>query len=194
MPKDELVPHHFDQYETAHNEMVAQPIVDRLRFEREHGIISIPEDARYLALGAGQAYAELAIAEGMGIKPENVTLLDKGFTPYARARFDEIKFPGQIVEDGALGYLEAQRSPSFHLVTAIGIEHRISEPEEHERLVRGVAGALHEGGVAIAFMGFMGWRNFDNVWKSYGFESLIKERGTSRMSYTMVLRNPSQPK
>lgn len=145
--------------------------------------IVFPIDARYLAIGAGQAHPEIALAETLGIRPSNVTLLDKRFSPTARTRFRNTQFPGLILEENLADFFRKPSEERYDLASTFGMEYLFSDPQPLETLINGLSPRMNANGVVVMFPP-TGNRS---LWEKYGFSPL--EENNDRFYYA-VFNNP----
>ena len=155
------------EYPTLSAEIITKILLTGTRNE-DHSFS--PED-KLLALAAGQAYPELTIAENLGIKPSNITLVDRHFSPRARARFQKDYPDVTTIESGMFSFLGNPPVTDFSIVTLIGVEHAFFDQMAISTLITLLPNALQKDGVAIVFP-FMG-DNPKQEWLSQGFQPLL---------------------
>jgi len=131
----------------------ARPIKSWLE---EHGI-SLPSKPQLLGLGAGLANPECALADGLEIPYEDVTLVDKRRNiPNSKIFKDtpeDIAYVEQfgarhranvnyLTGRGIFDYLANPDRTDFSYVTAIGIEYLLNDPEAMKDLIKGLPNVL----------------------------------------------------
>lgn len=133
--------------DTTYGELVGEWIEDWINETGNR----FPADTKYLGLAAGRGYSEMHIAERFGIKPANVTLVDRYFRPQALARFSREYPELQAIELGMFEFLENPPTTDFSLVTAIGVEYAFDNPAAAEAFIAGLPRVMRPGGIAAIF-------------------------------------------
>ncbi|HSW88019.1 MAG TPA: hypothetical protein VLG12_02540 [Candidatus Saccharimonadales bacterium] len=169
-------------------ESTARMLIGR-RTNPELGI-NLSTNSRYLALGAGYAHAELELAKLLGLKDENVTLLDKQFSALALGHLSYQGFEGQTVECDMFDFLETPAKEKFDLITGFGLESNYDSPRRFQRLVAGIAANLNIGGVTVLIPETMGIVA-SQLFRDHGFVSLHKNDGFLSGSTAMVFKPPT---
>jgi len=130
----------------------------------------LPED-RLLALAAGKAYPELAIAEKLGLKHSSISLVDRHFSPEARARFQRDYSGVTTIESGMFSFLGNPPAADFSIVTLIGVEHAFFDPMAISTLVTLLPNVLRKDGVVIVAPYIA--ENPKQEWINGGFQPLL---------------------
>lgn len=139
-----------------------------------------------LALGAGQAYPELALARIAQIPLQSVTLLDVEFSSRARRRIATVAPEATLIETGLFSYLQNPDGNRYSLVTTFGL-HDVLRGENVEEFFRLLPNVLADS--AIVFLHHFGLRiNPKETAAKYGFRSIDK------YSDHLYLYEPTQEK
>jgi hypothetical protein len=141
--------------------------IDIGRSLRHRGVV-FPPSARYLAIGAGQAHPEIALAQTLGINFSEVTLLDKRFSSKAHNRFRTLEFPGRMVEEDVNDFLREPSEAKYDLVSSFGMEYIFGNTTNLEKLIRGLSTKMNENGVVVMFPPL----GNPSLWGGYGFSPL----------------------
>lgn len=133
-------------------------------------------EVKFLGLAAGQAVPELYVVSALGIKSENVTLVDRNFSGYSR---DNIvgNYPGiEAVDSGLFTYLQHPTTSDFSIVTALGIEYAFETTDEIKQLITLLPNVLKKGGLVLVFP----YDGIDpaSIWQRNNFRPLY-DTGTS---------------
>lgn len=157
-----------------------------LKWMKNEGRSFSPED-KLLALAAGQAYPELKIAENLGIKPSSITLVDRGFSSRARARFQKDYSEVATIESGMFSFLGNPPVADFSIVTLIGVEHAFFNPMAMPTLVTLLPNVLRRDGVAIVFPCI--GDNPRQEWLKQGFQPLLPWTTDNILAYQYIGRD-----
>ena len=171
--------------DAARGKDIAEVIKKRLTaFE-----VVLPPDAKYLAIGAGQAQAEMEFARALGVAEPRITLLDKKFSSKAVTRFTDTAFSGQQIEEDIFRFLDTPAHDKFDVVSAIGMEYVFDTQEGIEKLAAGLSTRMNPEGVALLLpSSFSG--DATSTWNNYGFTSLGPNSNGTPRYYTMLFRTP----
>lgn len=169
--------HGLDFIDDVNYPTVGIRLARRQSAEFERLGLTLPQDARYLAIGAGQALAELEFASQLGISQERITLLDRGFSQYARTRFEQIGFTGAQVETDVFSYLAQPHEQKYDLVTALGMEYVFDTAEKAEQLIGGLTRVLNPNATAIIFPTYPK-PDLTPIWHSHEFTNLRRTPDT----------------
>lgn len=146
------------------------------------------EDAKSLALGAGEAYPEMQLLERLGLNPTNATLIDSSFDTATRARLGSTHPGLQTVESGLFSFLDNPTAGGFSLVTAFSVETPLSHPDAMPMLTSRLPKIMTPGGIVAIFPS--GKLDASSHWKQNGFEplsSLTTFKGpASLLAYRLV--------
>ncbi len=140
----------------------------KLKRELQQGGRELPENMRYLALGVGQAQPELAFAEALEIPMENITLVDKQFSPDAVQRLTEKSFTGTKLEQDMFEALEKPIEDKYGIVTLFGAEYAIEERDAIERLTSGLATKMSPNGI-VMIIPYAPIENASDIWRAHHF-------------------------
>jgi hypothetical protein len=132
----------------------------------------LPYDATYLGLAAGQAYPELKIVERLGIRNTNVTLIDRRFSATSKSRFAKDYPEIKVLETGMFDLLENTQSTYFSIVTALGIEYTLEDPDVIQALISGLPRIMRTGGIAAIYP-YTGDIDPSPIWEANRFEPLF---------------------
>lgn len=136
---------------------------------------TLPEDVRYLGLGVGQAYPEVALAKGLGVPPERAVFVDKRFRAYALDRL-ATDFPAvQTVTSGIFAFLETTAEKDFSIVSAFGIEYAISADDQIRPFIELMPRLMRVGGIVA--ISFYHAGNVDEHWRRKGFQPVVGYSG-----------------
>lgn len=118
----------LDSEKAAHDEKEGKTIAEYVLSWLDKLGLSIPTDAKYLGLGAGMAYPELAFARTLGIAASNITLLDINFGRQALIRIKNVS-PEIAVFDriGIWSFLKNPNVGSFSVVSLFGLDHKLRD-------------------------------------------------------------------
>lgn len=133
--------------------------------------IQLTRNRSYLGLAAGQAYSELTFASTLGVKPENITLVDRGFSSYTRRH---ISRKIQLVESGLFAFLEDPNNSGFTFISAFGIEYVLSDEPKIDALITQTAKTLTKPGFVVVFPYVSYSRH--KVWTKNGFKTITPNR------------------
>jgi hypothetical protein len=178
-----------DSKDALNDAEAGEDYAEFILFGMKESASSFPTDARYLALGAGQAQAELALAKKLGIAEQNVTLLDKAFSNRARNRFKKIAFSGKRIETDIFSYLDSSSVEKYDLVTAIGIEYLLTEDTTLERLITGLSAKLNANGI-VFISPSSPTRDMIPTWKSNNFTPLLPDTTFLDLYQKTPIRKP----
>jgi SAM-dependent methyltransferase len=163
--------HHLDRRDFVGKESDGK---DRAEDIVELGL-TLPKDAKYLALGCGQGKKERLFAETLGIKKENTTWVDRRWPHSTVEQFNAAGYTENLVERDIFAYLETPRPEKFDLVSGFSIEYAFETPQELERLIKDLADNVNPNGIIHIFPGnreLKGQVDSYAVWNKYGFKNL----------------------
>lgn len=116
----------LDSIKDAHDEDEGRGVAHHiLSWLKERGL-PIPVKPKYLGLGAGMAYPELAFAEAFGIAASQITLLDKNFGHEALQRIRTLLPEVTLIDNqGIWSFLEDPTVNGFGVVSFFGLDHKL---------------------------------------------------------------------
>ncbi len=144
--KLDRVSHIGDSYDNLNSDGIwAETTRDTLKFYFPETDFS---QAEMLGLGAGQAHAELELAQKLGIPFEKVTLLDRRFSEHARRRIDRVAPGSTAIEQGMFSFLSNPDNKKYSLITTFGLHDAIDRYNKEEFL-RLAPNVMTEGGILL---------------------------------------------
>jgi hypothetical protein len=176
------IDHPYDTYYSQNNGYECgkfyKPI---LEFLEKHGI-EFPSEAKLLGLFSGIGNGEYGLASNVGIANENITLVDKNpelidlwnenlKDEYFRTHRDGINC---LFGRGIFNYLENPDKRDFSVVTAVGAEYLLGNPDVMEIFIRLLPNVLTPNGFVCIYPEVENMQ--DEIWKACGFEE-VKDLG-----------------
>lgn len=191
--------HPYDLYPSQNNGYECgkffQPILTYL--ERHN--TSFPNNPKLLGLFAGIGNGEYGLASNVGIPNENITLVDKNerLFDYVKKLSEEHEYfrthrsgINYLFGRGVFEYMENPEKRDFSVVTAVGAEYVLDDPDVMEIFIRLLPNVLLPKGFVCIYPEVENMQ--DEVWNACGFEE-VKDLGPSHSyhgSRMYVYKNP----
>lgn len=158
---------------------IGRTVASRIRRALVAQGTSLSDQSRYLALAAGQAYAEYAVAKGLDIALDNITLVDRQFEPLTLGCLRSEHPETEIIESGLFTYLDHPTRTGFSVVTALGIEYVLEDEVAMKALIKGTPKLLLPGGFVCIFPYF--GKDMRRTWVQQGFEEIHGYNGNASL-------------
>ena len=171
----DLAEHVYDARDGVGTADHGQDIASQISGWLEENKRSLPQEARYLALGAGRARPELAFAEHLGLVDTQVTVLDRYFSPTVAIYFSQERPNITRIQRGIFTFLGSPSRSGFSLVTAFAMEYVFCDPQKLEMLVKSLPKILIPGSFVSVYP-YLGIDQ-DALWKENGFDVIEGYRG-----------------
>ncbi len=175
-----------DSYYDLNPAALGEDLAKDIKVWLEENGRQLPQGATYLAMGAGQAIPEFALARSLGISDQNLTLLDKKFSSATLMHFKREHPAVQIIEENAFRFLSRDQKGKYSAISAISMEYAFRKGSM-PGFIEALSFIVSPGSFAAVHPYF---GNEDmNLWQQNGFEPLFSSPNILRPpTYHMVFQ------
>lgn len=136
---------------------------------------ALPTGTTYLALAAGEARPEMALADTMGLNFPQVTLVDRDYSE-STVMYLRQRFPGvQPVPSGLFTYLANTSGTDFSIVTMIGGDYILRQKDALETLLSQLPKVMSPHGVVYVETNRR--ESVVEIYKNYGYKPINPHLG-----------------